>query len=75
MNLQTKADILRRHETYCYQICYYFMKSDEPSLKAAREALLEVIRDPVFFGLSHEEQEKKIRLFAVRSTMRIKVGA
>jgi len=77
MDLDTKITILRLYETFCYQVCYYIIQDSHLSIEAARETLLAVARDPGFFIATHEEQEKKVRLFAVRSTIRIKtkVGA
>lgn len=75
MDIKTKAAILRRHETYCYQICYYLIQDEELSIQAACETLLEVARDLAFFDETHVEQKKKIRLVAVRSSLKLKASA
>ncbi|WP_010268299.1 hypothetical protein [Paenibacillus senegalensis] len=64
-NLQ-KAEILRQHETYCYQVCYCLIQDEQQSFQAASRALLEVARDPVFFTDTVDGQKKKVVLAAVR---------
>ncbi|CAH0122148.1 MULTISPECIES: hypothetical protein [unclassified Paenibacillus] len=72
MDIQTKVAILRQHEAYCYQICYYLIQNEQLSVQATREALLELAHDPAFFSDTDEEQKKKVRLVAVRLALKIK---
>lgn len=75
MDLQTKVAILRQHEIYCYQICYYFIQDEQLSVQAACKALLKLAHDPDFFDASYEKQKKKVKFAAVHSTLSIKVIA
>lgn len=72
MDMKTKVAILRQHETYCYQICYYLIQDERLSMKAASEALLEVFCDPDFFIDTAEGQKKIVRLVAARSSLKKK---
>lgn len=71
MDLKTKIEILRQHETYCYQICYCLIQDESCCMQAAQEALLEVAGDPTFFSDTEERQKQKVKFAAVRSTLRI----
>lgn len=57
------------------KIFHYFIQDEQLSVQAAREVLLELGRDPAFFGENDEGQKKKVRLAAVRSTLRVEVSA
>ncbi|GAA0363874.1 hypothetical protein [Bacillus horti] len=71
MDLKEKVLILRKHEAYCYQVCYYLTKDEENSVQATRESLIEVFRNPAFFSNTIERQRKIVRTVAVRSSLRI----
>lgn len=71
MNLQTKEAILKRHETYCYQICYYFVEDEQGAFLAAREALMVLAYDSTFLDECHENQKRKVRHAAFRSSLKI----
>lgn len=72
MDILTKAAILREYGTFCYQICYYFIRDEVLTIKASCEALLDLARDAEFFHGSNEMRKKKVMIIAVRSTLRYK---
>lgn len=69
MKLHTKIEILRKHEIYCYQICYYFIQNEQLSTEAACQALLSLAQDSEFFVLPYKKQEKKVKFAAVHSSL------
>lgn len=75
MDLEAKVAILRQHEAYCYQICYYLIQDEELSIKAAGTALLELAKDITFFTESEENQIKKVNRVTVRLSMKVKATA
>ncbi|GFR39341.1 hypothetical protein PRECH8_26370 [Insulibacter thermoxylanivorax] len=70
MDILNKAVILREYETFCYQICYYFIRDEELTVKASCEALLDLARDAEFFHGNNEVRRKKVMILAVRATLR-----
>lgn len=75
MNIQAKVAILRQHETYCYQICFYLIQDERLSVKAAGEALLELVDDPNFFIETVEKQKMKVKQVTMRSLLKAKATA
>ncbi|MCM3626800.1 hypothetical protein M3194_05430 [Paenibacillus glycanilyticus] len=69
MDWQIKISILRRYETYCYQICYYLIQNESNASQAAKEALLSIAVDAFFFTDSDETRREKIRRISIDKSL------
>lgn len=63
--------LLRSHECYCYQVAYYLLGREEPSLTAAKLALLEVAGDGGFPLLSESLQRERIKRAVITHSLQI----
>ncbi|GMK43955.1 hypothetical protein [Paenibacillus glycanilyticus] len=69
MDRQVKIAILRRYESYCYQICHYLIQQEPYASQAAKEALLSIAVDACFFTDSDETRKDKIRRTSIRMSL------
>lgn len=69
MDWQVKIGILRRYESYCYQICHYLIQREPVASQAAKEALLSIAGDACFFTDSDETRREKIRRTSIRMSL------
>ncbi|MFF2090027.1 hypothetical protein [Paenibacillus sp. NPDC058174] len=75
MDIREKAELLRQHEIFCYQISFYLVQDEQLSIKAASAALLELACDPYFLKGNAELQKGKAKQAAIRSALRVKAKA
>lgn len=67
--MNTRLNILRNYETYCYQICYHMLRDERLAVETAKQALIDVYQEAEFFGRSHRERQEMIRRIAVRRSL------
>ncbi|MFE5320214.1 hypothetical protein ACFQ88_16015 [Paenibacillus sp. NPDC056579] len=63
MTLERRAQLIRRYEQACYQMCYYLLRSEPLAMEAALAAVETLLSDACFY-----EQEEQSRLEAVKRT-------
>ncbi len=67
-----KADVLRVHEAYCYQVAYYVLQDASGAQQAAKFALIELFRRECFFLLNESGQQKEVKSAAIRCSLQIR---
>ncbi|SFD75066.1 hypothetical protein SAMN05216378_1260 [Paenibacillus catalpae] len=69
MDRKVKIAILRKYESYCYQICSYLIQREPLASRAAEAALLNAAGDVFFFTDTDETRRKKILQTSIRTSL------
>lgn len=67
-----KAEVLRVHEAYCYQVAYYVLQDAPGAQQAAKLALIELFRRDCFFRLAESGRRKEVKSAAIRCSLQIR---
>lgn len=73
MELNRIADILKEHESYCYQIAYYLLEKEDSAVLAAKQALLELGRDRSFISESAEARRCRAKKVTMKHSLGIRL--
>jgi hypothetical protein len=67
-----KAEVLRTHEAYCYQVAYYVLQDASGAQQAAKLALIGLFRQGGFFRLTESGQRKEVKSAAIRCSLQVR---
>ncbi|CAG7648997.1 hypothetical protein ACFQI7_27145 [Paenibacillus allorhizosphaerae] len=68
-----KADMLKEHEVYCYQVAYYLLQNEDGARLAAERTLLALYPRCDFYTLPEKERKAAVKAEAVRQSLKVKL--
>ncbi len=69
---QEKIFILRKYESYCYQLAFFLLKDEEDGIQAASQTLIELSQDDEFFLASEMLQRRKVKSLTIKTSLMIR---
>ena len=74
-NLEIRGEIvllLKRYETYCYQIAYFILENEELALSAAKQSLISLYQHLEFAAMPETIKRNTVKLTAIQYSLRMK---
>lgn len=70
--LAEKIEILKKHETYGYQIAFYLLQNEDLAIEAMKMALIELSMDDAFFRKSLTVQQQIMKRTSMNKSIEVK---
>jgi hypothetical protein len=71
MEIKQRAAILRGYEAKCYSVCYYILQCESKAIEAAKRALLNIIKNDLFFLNNDQLRNEVLRNTAIKAAIDI----
>lgn len=69
VSLDYKVEILRRLETFSYQVAYFILEDEGLAIDATKRALIEVSLNADFYRQSLSNQRETLRKLTIRQSL------
>lgn len=69
MTFQTKCDVLRSCELYCYQFSFYLLQNEELALRTAKKALIELFRNEDYLLSPESLLKEKVKSVTMKCAL------